>query len=165
MTHSMFPLRWGRHTLRFLGIDPAVAVVLGGNIGIGVLPLIQIAMIAARLTPAEQGVNFNYLALFQIILLFDLGFGLVIQQLVSHQRAFLRETPARVLDGPLVHQARLASLLHVTVRWNLVLLVVATAVVLPAGCLFFRRANGHANLDWHMACATTVVVSCVRSAA
>src|SRR6266404_4901136 len=165
MTHSMFPFRWGRQTLKFLGIDPAVAVVLGGNVGIGILSLIQISLIAARLTPAEQGVNFNYLALFQIILLFDLGFGLVIQQLVSHQRAFLHETPGRVLEGPPVHQARLGSLLHVTVRWYLVLLVVATAIVLPAGWLFFARARGLDNVDWQMAWVTTVVVSCACAGA
>ncbi len=167
MTHSMFPFRWGRQTLKFLGIDPAVAVVLGGNVGIGILSLIQISLIAARLTPAEQGVNFNYLALFQIILLFDLGFGLVIQQLVSHQRAFLHETPGRVLEGPPVHQARLGSL-PVTLAYCVIMALGGKLWAFPGGQVcglavplvwlfairrpllanLWRTSTGEARLTW-----------------
>jgi hypothetical protein len=151
--------RWVQRVLSTLGIDPAVAVVLGGNVGIGILSLIQISLITARLTPAEQGVNFNYLAIFQIILLFDFGFGLVIQQLVSHERAFLHETPARILEGPPATHARLASLLHVTGRWYLTLYVLVTAIALPAGWFFFDRTEGLQNVDWQFAWIATAFVS------
>ena len=150
-------LRWARCIVTFFGInDPAVAFVLGGNVWIGLFSLMQVGLIASRLTEAEQAVNFNYLTFFQVILLLDFGFALVIQQLVSHQRAFLHET-AGVLAGPDAPHRRLASLLRVVVRWYVTLVLLATAVALPAGWVFFAQIRALDAVDWKAAWVLTVL--------
>jgi hypothetical protein len=150
-----------RRTVSFFGIDdPAVAFVLGGNVWIGLFSLVQVGLIAGRLTIAEQAVNFNCLTFFQVFLLLDFGFSTVLQQLVSHQRAFLHEEPPGVLAGPAGPHARLASLLPLAARWYVAVILLGTAVVLPAGWVFFAGLPELAAVDWHVAWVLTVLTAC-----
>src|SRR5262245_33614210 len=150
---------WARRVATFLGIDPAVGFVLAGNIWIGLFSLIQVGLIASRLSEAEQAVNFNYLTFFQVFLLLDFGFALVVQQLVSHQRAFLHEEPPGVLAGPAAPHARLASLLRVAVRWYVAVALLGVAVVAPAGWMFFAHLHDLGDVDWKLAWMLTVVTA------
>src|SRR5262249_58888854 len=121
-----------------------------GNAFLAVFSLLQLALIVRRLTPAEQGVTFNFNASFQFQELFNLGFSVVIQQLASHQRVFLRETPSGVLAGDADRHARLAAILRLTVRWSVGMFVVWCVVMLPAGGLFFFNVRGLGGVDWQV---------------
>src|SRR5262245_28746239 len=148
-----------KRMLGFFGIDAAVGFVLAGNIWIGVFSLIQLALIVRYLSPAEQGVNFSIAALFQIQLLFDLGFGIAIQQIASHQRAFLHETVGGTLGGDLFHLQQLAAILRLTFRWHLGVALAWTAIMLPAGWLFFSHINELQGIDWQLPWVLTVIAA------
>src|SRR6266851_1062189 len=158
MTQSMLPLRWGRRTLKFLGIDPAVGFVLFGYVWIGAFGIGQMALLIRYLSGAEQGVHFNLIAFYSFYILFDFGFGIAIQQLASHQKAFLHETPGGVLAGPSSHHARLAAILRLTMKWYAGVFLLWTAVMLPMGWIFFQRGvSGLEGVDWQVAWILTVV--------
>src|SRR6185436_6164222 len=80
---------------------------------------------------------------------FDLGLGLVIVQFASHERAALRLENGRMTGDPRAKE-RLASLLHLALRWYGSAGLAMLSVVLPAGLLFFSRfrSAGTAHIDW-----------------
>src|SRR5204862_456238 len=90
---------------------------------------------------------------------FNLGFGNVIQQLASHQRAFLYETPAGILTGDAAKHARLAAILRLTVRWSVGLFVAWCLVMVPFGLAYFGLVRGLAGIDWRAGWVMTAVIT------
>jgi hypothetical protein len=150
-------VRTAQRALALLGIDPAVGFVLLGNAWVGVFAIVQLALIVRYLSAVEQGVNFNFAAFFQFQVFFDLGLGLAVQQLASHQRAFLHETAAGLLDGDKSHVYRLGAIFRLTARWYLGMGVLLPAVLTPIGWLFFRGEPKLESVDWQWPWLLTMV--------
>jgi hypothetical protein len=134
-------------TTRF-GLTPAVVnsvLTRAWSVLAGPISLVFVAHFLSR---EEQGFYYTFWSVVGLQIVFELGFSIVISQFASHERANLRLVDGRMIGDPRSHQ-RLASLLRLSVKWYSVAAVSMTAVLLPAGLLFFSRyGGGNAAVSW-----------------
>src|SRR5439155_18186066 len=112
-----------------------------------------------KLSARERGVLMNYVGICQFQVFFELGVGIVLQQMASRERAFLTLTPDGTLTGGPLAKARLASLLRLAVRWFLAVAVLINVVLLPAGWALFSSDPLLADVDWQLGWVLTVLFS------
>ncbi|HVZ82154.1 MAG TPA: hypothetical protein VG893_00665 [Terracidiphilus sp.] len=132
-----------------LGIDAPVAYVFLGRIANIVGSTGTVLLIARTLTPVEQGYYYTLLSLVALQIVFELGFSFVIQQLAAHESVHLRFGKHGAMDGTTSAQARLASVLRLSMRWYTVAAVGMVVLIAPLGSLFFaHHAAEHVQVDW-----------------
>lgn len=76
------------------------------------------------LSSDEQGYYYTFASLLAIQVLFELGLGQVIIQIVGHEAAHLKFNKDGSVDGPVIHIGRMASILSLLRRWYFVAAVV-----------------------------------------
>lgn len=136
--------------LRLSGIDKAIAYVLmakGWSILSGILILL---LISKFLTPEEQGYYFTFVSVLGLQVLFELGFGTVVIQFISHEMPFLRCDRTRRgggISGVEYNILRLSSIVKLIIKWYLFVGLALLLVVLPFGLYFF--ANKSEVTSWH----------------
>ncbi len=126
---------------QWLGMDRVVAytalsrgVQIIGSAG-------SVLLLVYFLSPVEQGYYYTLLSVALLQMLFELGFSVVIQQLAAHESVlctFSSSSDGRISGDPQA-QARLRSILRLTVRWYSSAALVMVLVILPVGILFFSR--------------------------
>jgi hypothetical protein len=96
-------------------------------------------------------------------IVFELGFSVVILQLASHERAQLSISSDYELSGDPVAHARLASVIHKSVRWYSVAAVLMAATLLPAGFYFFST-HQHAGqtVSWQFPWSLTALMAALN---
>ena len=109
---------------------------------------VSLIFIGRFLTVDEQGFYYTFWSVLGLWVFFDLGLSLVIVQFASHERASLRYAGG-IMTGDDRARQRLASLLHLAIRWFSAAGLLMIVVVLPAGLIFFGyyRPSG-ANVPW-----------------
>jgi len=105
-------------------IDRAVGWTVAARAWAVLAGPISVVLIAAHLTPDEQGFYYAFASIVAFQLLFDLGLGFVVAQFASHEKA-LNQT------------ARLATLLRKTLQWYGVAATLTIVSLLIGGMLFF----------------------------
>jgi hypothetical protein len=136
--------------LRLSGIDKAIAYVLmakGWSILSGVLILL---LISKFLTSEEQGYYFTFVSVLGLQILFELGFGTVVIQFISHEMPFLhcdRTRRGGGISGVEYNLSRFRSIVKLIVKWYLFVGIALLLVVLPFGFYFF--ANKIEVTSWH----------------
>src|ERR1035438_8470012 len=124
---------------RALGLDGAVAFTsLARMVGIAGSS-VTVLLIARFLSPIEQGYYYTLLSLVALQMVFELGFGFVIQQLAAHECIRLELHKDGSVSGDRVAHARLASTLQLSVRWYTVAAVAMGLILAPFGEFFFAR--------------------------
>lgn len=106
-----------------------------------------IALAVVRLSPEVQGYFFTFSSLLLLQVFFELGFGVVLLQFVSHEWAFLRFGPNRQIEGSPAAAARLASLVRLGIRWYAVV-ALALFVLLGAGGHLFFASSSATGVAW-----------------
>jgi hypothetical protein len=145
---------------RVLGVDKAIFFTISARAWSSAAGLITVALIARFLSPAEQGYYYTFSSLVALQIIFELGFSLVILQLASHERAYLRIQDDGTIVGDQIAHSRLASVLQKAVRWYTLGALLMAAALLPAGYFFFsanRQVGGPVSwqLPWVAAVAAT----------
>ena len=137
-----FPVTWALRLKKILGVDRAIAYVIGarvwsfaGNIG-------TVLLMLHFLSPVEQGYYFTLIALTALQAIFELGFSFVILQMAAHERAHLMIGADGSIEGDAIAHARLASVLQLALRWYARAGILLGVVLLPTGLVFFSR-NTH----------------------
>jgi hypothetical protein len=148
--------------LRFWGIDRAISYTLIGR-GWSVLSgPVTLLIIAARLSPEEQGFYYTFASILGLQIFFELGLTYVILQFASHEKARLEWTTRRTLAGDAHAKARLSSLLRRALAWYGVLAALVVIILLPAGLGFFdlyEPAGSGAAVVWRLPWVWVVLVS------
>ena len=146
---------------RALGLDGAVAftslaraVSIAGS-------TVTVLLIVRFLSPIEQGYYYTLLSLVALQMVFELGFGFVIQQLAAHECIHLELHKDGSVSGDRVAHARLASTLQLSVRWYTVAAVAMGLILAPLGEFFFARhgAPGAAYVAWRVPWLLAVAAS------
>ena len=111
------PIAGPRHGLwrriaHLVGLDRAIAYTVLARGWAGVSGLITVALIARRLSPAEQGYYYTFGSLVALQIVFELGFSVVILQLATHEVAHLTIDASDRIFGPDAAHSRLASILR-----------------------------------------------------
>jgi O-antigen/teichoic acid export membrane protein len=109
---------------------------------------VMVVFIPVWLSKVAQGYYFTFSSLVALAVFFELGFHVVVTQLVGHEMAHVSVS----LDGALVGDARrldrLASLARLLHRWYRVASVLFFLAVGAAGILFFSRNATLPPRDW-----------------
>lgn len=132
-----------------LGITRALVYSVLGRVWSVTAGPVTLIFIARYLSGEEQGFYYTFWSVLGLWVFFDLGLGLVIVQFASHERAVLRLEDGRMTGDPRAKE-RLASLLHLALRWYGFAGLAALAFILPAGLLFFNHYHrgGSAGVVW-----------------
>jgi hypothetical protein len=125
---------------RIFGFDKAIVYVLlskGWNILSGVVILL---LISRFLTPEQQGYYFTFSSVLALQVLFELGFGSVVVQFVSHEMPKLkisRNASKLSVSGDEISLFRFYAIVRLVVKWYAVVALLILTIVLPAGIFFF----------------------------
>lgn len=126
--------------MSYLGIDKAIVYVLaskGWNILSGVCILL---LISKFLTVEQQGYYFTFSSILGMQVLFELGFGSIIIQFISHEAPnlkFSRVNGALSVSGDNIFLFRFFSIIRLSMKWYFIVGLLMLFVVLPAGIVFF----------------------------
>lgn len=127
------------------GMDRPIAFNVLARLWSGAAGMVTVLLIAHYLTSREQGYYYTFFSFVALQVVFELGFCFVILQLVAHERAQLVITPDGDIKGDAIAQARLASVLRLSIRWYSVAAVAMVATLLPVGSYFLGR-QGHSGI-------------------
>lgn len=122
--------------LRLAGIDFHVLATLlsrGWSVVAGALTVL---LVPFWLTTTEQGYYYTFTSLLGMQILFELGLGQVIIQLVAHDAAELRQAVRGELQGDASRIDRLASLTQLLRRWYIIAAALFAVVAGSAGGYF-----------------------------
>jgi len=120
-----------------IGLDRAIAYTVLARGWSGISGLITVALIARKLSPAEQGYYYTFGSLVALQIVFELGFSVVILQLATHEVAHLTIDTADRIFGPEAAHSRLASILRKAVKWYSAAAVLMACFLIPVGWHFF----------------------------
>lgn len=100
------------------------------------------------LTSTQQGFYYTFSSLLGLQILFELGLGQVIIQLVGHEIAHLKPTEDQRLEGDAARHDRLASLVKLLRRWYIATAVLFGVAGGVAGALFLAHRSPLPILEW-----------------
>lgn len=136
---------WRKKLEHWTGIDRAIGFIVLARIWAAFGGVTSILLNAHFLTSSEQGYYYAFYSLVALQIVFELGFGFVVMQLVAHERARLTFSEDGGIIGDAVSQSRLASVLKLILRWYFMSAFLMVAILLPAGYYFFN-AQQHVGL-------------------
>ncbi len=144
-----------------IGIDKAIAysslariINAGGGI-------FTIFFIAASLSSDEQGYYYTFGSILAIQIFFDLGLGGIITQYVAHEVAQLQITKDSLIEGDQKYRSRLASLIHLFVKWYAMISILFLVAVSIVGYVYFSWFGDDKNISWQI----PWLLLCIASAA
>jgi len=140
---------WVEWLRRAIGLDRAIVYTVAARLCQIASSVGTVLLILHFLSPAEQGYYYTVFSLAALQTVFELGFSFVILQMAAHESALLIFHPDGRIEGDHVAHARLASVLHLTVRWYLRAALALAVVLLPLGILFFAQmAHAVDRVHW-----------------
>lgn len=145
-----------------IGLDHAVAYSVLARGWTAVVQIVTIALIARRLSPAEQGFYYTFGSLVNLQIIFELGFSSVILQLAAHEAAHLIILPNGQIEGPVHHHERLASIFRKAVKWYTVAALLMASFLIPIGWRFFSTSSSNTGaIHWQMPMVCVVLASSI----
>lgn len=144
------------------GIDRAIGFIVLARIWAAFGGVTSILLNAHFLTASEQGYYYAFYSLVALQIVFELGFGFVVMQLVAHERAYLTFSANGTIIGDAVSQSRLASVLRLILRWYFLSAFLMVAILLPLGFYFFDgHQHGGLAIGWKGPWSLLVLLSAV----
>ena len=133
----------------YIGIDKSIAYTSGNGIISAFIGVFSVVLYATCLTKEEQGYYYTFASVLAIQGFFELGFTGIMTQFVAHEHAHLSwNTDGTSLEGEGRYRSRLASLLHICVKWYSVVAVLFLVALQVAGTFFFEEFGKDEDVDW-----------------
>ncbi|MGL4886952.1 hypothetical protein [Aeromonas veronii] len=123
-----------------LGIDRSVLFVLLSR-GAGSLSgVVTLLLISRLLTPIEQGYYYTFASIVSLQIVFELGFGSVLIQFVSHEMIGVKISRSNI-TGNKENLSRLYYIISLAIKWYFAVSTTVLIVVTPLGYLFFTTST------------------------
>lgn len=129
-----------RTLLSKLGIDRAIFFVLLHRGSGSISSFITLLLITHFLTPVEQGYYYTFASILSLQIIFELGFGSVLIQFVSHEMVGIKITKDAI-SGNKVNLARLYYMISLAIKWYFFVSIGILLVVSPLGYVFFSTST------------------------
>lgn len=134
-----------------IGMDKAIAYTSGNGVIGAFIGVFSVVLYATCLTKEEQGYYYTFASVLAIQGFFELGFTGIMTQFVAHEHAHLSWGADSIsLEGEGKYRSRLASLLHICVKWYSVVAVLFLIALQVAGTFFFEKFGKDEGVDWKM---------------
>lgn len=144
-----------------IGMDKAIAYTSGNGILSAFIGVFSVVLYATCLTKEEQGYYYTFASVLAIQGFFELGFTGIMTQFVAHEHAHLKwDIDGIGLDGESKFRSRLASLLHICVKWYSLVAILFLIVLQFAGTFFFEEFGKDEGVDWKLPWA---IISCMSA--
>lgn len=132
-----------------LGMDKAIAYTSGNGVIGAFIGVFSVVLYATCLSKEEQGYYYTFASVLAIQGFFELGFTGIMTQFVAHEHAHLSWRADNIsLEGESTYRSRLASLLHICVKWYSVVAVLFLISLQVAGTIFFEKFGRDEGVDW-----------------
>ena len=132
-----------------IGMDGAIAYTSGNGILGAAIGVFSVVLYATCLTKSEQGYYYTFASVLAIQGFFELGFTGIMTQFVAHEHAHLSWSNDGIgLEGEKKYRSRLASLLHICVKWYSIVAVLFLITLQVAGTFFFAEFGQDTSVDW-----------------
>lgn len=120
---------------------------------------VTIYLITTVFSKEVQGYYYTYNSLVLAQSIFDMGFGVVMVQFVSHEWAHLRFGPSGRIEGDTVHRDRLISLMRLGIRWYAGASGIFFVLAAAGGYVFFRMESKSLSFvpSWLALCGTATL--------
>lgn len=139
----------GVNAARKIGMDKSIAYTSGNGIISAFIGVFSVVLYATCLTKEEQGYYYTFASVLAIQGFFELGFTGIMTQFVAHEHAHLSwNTDGTSLEGEGRYRSRLASLLHICVKWYSVVAVLFLISLQVAGTFFFEEFGKDEGVNW-----------------
>ncbi len=144
-----------------LGIDKAIAYTSGNGVLGAFIGVFSVVLYATCLTKEEQGYYYTFASVLAIQGFFELGFTGIMTQFVAHEHAHLAWDAEGIgLTGESRYRSRLASLLHICVKWYSLVAVLFLIALQVAGTFFFEEFGKDEGVDWKL---PWIIISCMSA--
>lgn len=131
------------------GINYAVVFSVLGRIVQGGGGLLSIYFVLKYLNKFEQGYFYTFGSILALQVFFELGLTSIITQFTAHEFAKLSIKNETLLTGNEENLSRISSLLHVSVKWFVILGICLIIVLTLVGYIFFNFYNSaQTKVDW-----------------
>jgi hypothetical protein len=130
------------------GLDFHVLVTLLSRGWTVIAGATTVILLPLRLGSTEQGYYYTITSLLGLQILFEMGLGQVIIQLVGHEVAHLKNVGEERFTGDPARLNRLASLMQLLRRWYRVAAVLFAVLAGVGGALFLTRRGVLAPSQW-----------------
>ena len=132
-----------------LGMDKSIAYTSGTGIIGAFIGVFSVVLYATCLTKEEQGYYYTFASVLAIQGFFELGFTGIMTQFVAHEHAHLFWGADNIsLEGERIYRSRLASLLHICVKWYSVVAILFLVSLQIAGTFFFEEFGKDEDVNW-----------------
>jgi len=126
--------------LKKIGVDKAIFFVLLHRGAGSLSSFITLLLITHYLTPVEQGYYYTFASILGLQVIFELGFGSVLIQFVSHEMVGVKITKDTI-TGNKENLSRLYYMISLAMKWYLVVSAGVLFVVSPLGYWFFSTSS------------------------
>lgn len=134
-----------------IGMDKAIAYTSGNGIFGAFIGVFSVVLYATCLTKEEQGYYYTFASIITIQGFFELGFTGIMTQFVAHEHAHLSWSQNGIgLEGGSRYRSRLASLLHICVKWYAVVALLFLISLQVAGTAFFEEFGKNEDIGWKL---------------
>ncbi|HHP5407147.1 TPA: hypothetical protein ACSCX2_004071 [Aeromonas veronii] len=123
-----------------LGIDKTVLFVLLSKGAGSISGVITLLLIGHFLTPIEQGYYYTFASILSLQIVFELGFGSVLIQFVSHEMVGVKISHDNV-TGNKENLSRLYYIISLAIKWYFAVSTIVLIVISPLGYLFFTTST------------------------
>ena len=145
----------------YIGIDKSIAYTSGNGIISAFIGVFSVVLYATCLTKEEQGYYYTFASVLAIQGFFELGFTGIMTQFVAHEHAHLSwDADCIGLNGESRFRSRLASLLHICVKWYSLVAVLFLIALQVAGTFFFEEFGKDEGVDWKL---PWIIISCMSA--
>lgn len=146
---------------RKIGLDGAIAYTSANGVLGAIIGVVSVILYATCLSKEEQGYYYTFASVLAIQGFFELGFTGIMTQFVAHEHAHLSWNADGVgLSGEGKYRSRLASLLHVCLKWYSLVAIMFLIVLQVAGTFFFEEFGRDESVDWKL---PWIIISCMSA--
>ena len=144
-----------------LGMDKAIAYTSSNGVIGALIGVFSVVLYATCLTKEEQGYYYTFASVLAIQGFFELGFTGIMTQFVAHEHAHLDWDAIGIgLTGAGKYRSRLASLLHICVKWYSLVALLFLISLQVAGTFFFEEFGRDEGVVWKI---PWIIISCMSA--
>lgn len=123
-----------------VGIDKAIFFVLLSRGTGSISSVVTLLLITNFLSPIEQGYYYTFASILGLQIIFELGFGSVLIQFVSHEMVGVKITKDSI-SGTEKNISRLCYMISLAIKWYFVVSIGVLLIISPLGYMFFTTSK------------------------
>lgn len=137
-----------KYLKKIFGIDKEISIFLYGKIFSYLTYPFTLFLLIKHLSPEQQGYYYTFYTLLTFSIFLELGLGIILTNMASHEFSKLSWSPNNSLQGDKNSLDRAKSLVRKTILWHIILIALFIVLAIPVGALFFLEISEKLFFSW-----------------